>query len=108
MSTQALPSITPVLVQRLLWVGHFRLYLNSLREAPLVWSIDDGDPAHEVKCTCIHMNNVPAVTGCSVKPGYTPQPEDQRVAKAWVEGEARVVQLHDGEISLEPLDQFSA
>lgn len=90
---------------RLLWIGRFRLYLNSFREAPLVWSIDDGDPQHEVKCTCIHMNGIPAVTDCTIKdPGYLPQPEDQKVAKAWVEGEARVLQLPNGEISLEPLD----
>ena|GEM_PF-3840163 len=46
---------------------------------------------------------MPAVTGCSVQAGYTPQPEDQKVAKAWVEGSARVVQRYDGKISLESL-----
>lgn len=103
MATLATTTPTFTLPHRTLWIGRFRLYLNSLREAPLVWSIDDGDPSHEVKCTAIHMNGIPAVTGCSVRPGYTPQPEDQKVAKAWVEGEARVIQLPDGEISLEAL-----
>lgn len=86
---------------RHLWTGRFRLYVNSFREAPYIWSIDDGDPAHEVKCTTIHMEGIAMSTGTCVTPGYTSQPEDQKVAKAWIEGTARVMMTIGDEIYLD-------
>lgn len=103
MAALAFPQPTLPREGRILWIGKFRLYVNSFREAPLIWSIDDGDAAHEVKCPAIHLENIATRTGTCVYPGYTPQPEDQKVAKAWIEGEARVMQTPSGEIYLDAI-----
>jgi hypothetical protein len=39
----------------LLWKGNARVYYNAFEEAPLVWSVDDGDPATEVKTDVIFV-----------------------------------------------------
>jgi len=39
----------------LLWTGVCRIYFNAYTEAPLYWSVDNGDPATEVKCQRVVM-----------------------------------------------------
>jgi len=39
----------------LLWTGAFRIYVNAYTEAPLFWSVDDGDSATEIKCPRVVM-----------------------------------------------------
>jgi hypothetical protein len=35
--------------------GVWRVYYNDTREAPLIWSIDDGDPGHEGKFSKVEL-----------------------------------------------------
>jgi hypothetical protein len=39
----------------LLWTGVCRIYFNAYTEAPLYWSVDNGDPSTEVKCQRVVM-----------------------------------------------------
>src|SRR5271170_597580 len=39
----------------LLWTGACRIYFNAYTEAPLFWSVDDGDSATEIKCPRVVM-----------------------------------------------------
>jgi hypothetical protein len=39
----------------LLWTGVCRIYFNAYTEAPLFWSVDNGDSATEVKCPRVVM-----------------------------------------------------
>jgi hypothetical protein len=39
----------------LLWTGVCRIYFNAYNEAPLYWSVDNGDPSTEVKCQRVVM-----------------------------------------------------
>jgi hypothetical protein len=39
----------------LLWTGVCRIYFNTYTEAPLFWSVDNGDNATEVKCPRVVM-----------------------------------------------------
>lgn len=39
----------------LLWTGGCRIYLNAYTEAPLYWSVDNGDSSTEVKCQRVVM-----------------------------------------------------
>jgi hypothetical protein len=39
----------------LLWTGLCRIYFNSYTEAPLFWSVDNGDSVTEVKCPRVVM-----------------------------------------------------
>ena len=39
----------------LLWTGACRVYFNAYTEAPLFWSVDNGDSATEIKCPRVVM-----------------------------------------------------
>jgi hypothetical protein len=39
----------------LLWTGPCRIYFNSYTEAPLFWSVDNGDSSTEIKCPRVVM-----------------------------------------------------
>jgi hypothetical protein len=39
----------------LLWTGACRIYFNAYTEAPLFWSVDNGDSATEIKCPRVVM-----------------------------------------------------
>jgi hypothetical protein len=39
----------------LLWTGMCRIYFNAYTEAPLFWSVDNGDSATEIKCPRVVM-----------------------------------------------------
>jgi hypothetical protein len=39
----------------LLWTGMCRIYFNAYTEAPLFWSVDNGDSVTEVKCPRVVM-----------------------------------------------------
>ena len=39
----------------LLWTGACRIYFNAYTEAPLFWSVDDGDCTTEIKCPRVVM-----------------------------------------------------
>ena len=39
----------------LLWTGTCRIYFNAYTEAPLFWSVDNGDSATEIKCPRVVM-----------------------------------------------------
>ena len=39
----------------LLWTGVCRIYFNAYTEAPLFWSVDNGDNAAEAKCPRVVM-----------------------------------------------------
>jgi hypothetical protein len=38
-----------------LWTGPCRIYFNSYTEAPLFWSVDNGDRSTEIKCPRVVM-----------------------------------------------------
>ena len=73
-----------------LWIGFCRVYFNAYEEGPFFWSVDDGDTAHEVKCTNVDFDGAGFQT--RVKPGKA-QP------RAWIEiPRAAVWQAADGSI----------
>ena len=39
----------------LLWTGACRIYFNAYTEAPLFWSVDNGDSTTEIKCPRVVM-----------------------------------------------------
>lgn len=83
---------------RELWIGQVRCYFNAYTEAPLFWSVDNGDPATEVKCSGIvfHGNFDTLVNAKSAV-----QP------RAWVQClTAKVYQRQDGAIVVVDLRSF--
>ena len=74
----------------LLWTGVCRIYYNADTEAPLFWSVDNGDSATEVKCPHVEMTgNFEAVA----------MPEQKVHPRAWLCFQhASVYKLHDGAI----------
>ena len=66
------------------WFGLWRIYFNSRAEAPLVWSIDRGTSASEVKIREIHL------VQCSGISHFTPKADNLREPRAWIEGYGRV------------------
>jgi hypothetical protein len=63
------------------WTGSYRLYFNAKEEHPKVWSIDDGDPTHEIKVEEVYL-----YTNAATR--FVPS-ETQPIA--WLEGYGRVV-----------------
>lgn len=39
----------------LLWKGRCRIYFSAFEDAPLFWSVDNGDTATEIKCPRVVM-----------------------------------------------------
>lgn len=76
---------------RHLWDGKTRLYFNAFEEAPLVWSVDDGNPDNERKVAFVTFR----CGGRVVAGPRTIQP------KCWVEfEEAEVWQINPQHIAI--------
>jgi hypothetical protein len=75
----------------MLWRGKARIYFNAWEEGPMFWSVDNGDPASEVKCPGVIIGALAAsvVTKEKVQP------------RAWFEVESALVsRLPDGRIKI--------
>jgi hypothetical protein len=60
------------------WKGRCRVYFNAHEEAPLIWSVDDGNIRTEIKATEVCINVIGFQTGKRIV-GMPEQP------KVWLE-----------------------
>lgn len=67
----------------------FRVYFNRKREAPQVWSIDEGSQESEVNLQAFVIG-----PGCTAISHYNGQPPNEDSPSAWIE-----VQAHGYEIT---------
>lgn len=70
-----------------LWYGRVRVYFNAYNEAPLFWSVDNGDPRTEVKCCGVKID-YPVQ---SVVTAFVSVSEIQ--PRAWLEADQAIVSM---------------
>ncbi len=58
----------------------YRVYFNRKREAPQVWSIDEGTQASEINVASFFIG-----TGCTARGRYNGQPANDNSPSAWLE-----------------------
>jgi len=58
----------------------YRVYFNRKREAPQVWSIDEGNQASEVNVIAFHV-----YPGCTVGSRFNGEPANDNSPSAWIE-----------------------
>lgn len=61
------------------WSGRFRIYWNSKDEAPLWWSIDQGDVSPKVKVTTVTIQ-------CAVRTHIWMGADNTEEPRGWLEG----------------------
>jgi len=69
----------------------FRVYFNRKREAPQIWSIDEGTQATEV-----NVINFQLLPGCTAKGFYTAEPVNDNSPSAYMIVEADYYNVHQG------------
>jgi hypothetical protein len=69
----------------------FRAYFNRHREAPQVWSIDEGSQDSE-----INVRSFVTSQGCTVRSKYNGKPSNENTPSAWIEVEAIAYTIHEG------------
>ena len=74
----------------LLWTGRARVYFNNWAEAPLYWSVDDGHPDGEVKCSRVRIE----YTGCET----VVEPDCKASPRAWLSFPWATVYRENGEV----------
>lgn len=70
-------------------MGLYRIYFNRLNEAPLIWSVDEGDQTTEINVMGISLH------GCDVETkSNLAETDTENKPKAWLEvrGNLRVIQ----------------
>lgn len=69
----------------------FRVYFNRKREAPQVWSVDEGTQASEVNVTAFFISD-----GCTVRSHYNGEKPNEDTPSAWMEVTADYYYIVDG------------